>query len=60
MQGFTPENWERLDASERIVLCAAMTQAAIKLARTSAPNVSDALLRLAQSWAQLGNEISNG
>jgi len=43
---------------ERILFCKLMTGTAMNLARTSSPQMSEALLHLAQSWSQLANEVS--
>ena len=55
---FTPENWQYMDSAAQIVFCHKMAVTAIKLAKTSPFNVSDALLRLAEDWSQLASEIT--
>ena len=52
------ETWESMTNSERIALCRAMTGTAITLAQVSPPNIADAFLHLAESWARLGTEIA--
>ena len=55
---FAIESWEGMDESERILLCKQMTQTAMNLAKASSPNLSQALLRLAQAWSLVANEVS--
>ena len=55
---FTPENWESMDNTARIALCHTMAVTALKLAKTSRFNVSDAFLRLAEDWSLLATEIT--
>ena len=51
--------WERMNDSERILICKLMTGTAIKLAQTSAPDLSEAFLELARAWSFLANQISH-
>ena len=55
---FTAENWDYMDNSTRIVFCHLMARTAIKLAKTSPFSVSEAFLRLAESWSRLGSEVT--
>jgi hypothetical protein len=52
------EVWERMNEPERILFCKLMTGAAMKLAKTSSPQMSEAFLQLARSWSMLANEVS--
>ena len=54
---FTAENWDLMDNSTRIVFCHLMAKTAIKLAKTSPFSVSEAFLRLAESWSRLAREL---
>jgi hypothetical protein len=55
---FTPENWEHMDNSTRIVFCHLMARTAMKLAKTSPYGVSEAFLRLGESWSRLASEVT--
>jgi hypothetical protein len=55
---FTAENWENLDNSGRIALCHTMGRTAMKLAKTSPFNISEAFMLLAESWSRVGTEIT--
>ena len=46
-----------MDNSERVALCRAMTGTAVTLAELSPPNLAEAFLHLAESWARLGTEV---
>jgi len=55
---FTFENWDNMNNSERIELCQTMARTAIRLANATPFNVSDAFLRLAETWSRLATEIT--
>ena len=50
--------WQRMDDPQRILLCKLMTETAMELAKTSAPNLSEAFLQLARAWSLLGTQVS--